>query len=108
MQVKVNRNGKVLKLNPKVADVLIKRGIAARYETHDMRADVTPAYATTAISEPVPAEPQAAAQDVVQSGDDLDLLDAEQLHALAKERGVSVHHRAGADKVRAALREAAQ
>lgn len=40
-------------------------------------------------------------------GDDLDGLDAEQLHALAKERGVKVHHAAGADKVREALREAA-
>lgn len=39
--------------------------------------------------------------------DDLDGLDAEQLHALAKERGVKVHHAAGADKVREALREAA-
>ncbi|RSE60395.1 hypothetical protein EGT81_12760 [Alcaligenes faecalis] len=37
-------------------------------------------------------------------GDGLDELDAEQLHALAKERGVSVHHKAGADKVREALR----
>jgi transposase len=36
--------------------------------------------------------------------DGLDGLTAEELHALAKERGVSVHHRAGADKVRAALR----
>ena len=41
-------------------------------------------------------------------GDGLDELDAEQLHALAKERGVNVHHASGADKVRAALREAAQ
>ena len=40
--------------------------------------------------------------------DELDGLDAAALHALAKERGVKVHHNAGADKVRAALREAAQ
>jgi hypothetical protein len=38
--------------------------------------------------------------------DDLDSLDAAALHALAKERGVEVHHRAGADRLRAALREA--
>ena len=37
-------------------------------------------------------------------GDNLDELGAAALHALAKERGLSVHHRAGADKVRAALR----
>lgn len=39
---------------------------------------------------------------------DLDSLDGDALHALARERGVKVHHKAGADKVRAALREAAE
>lgn len=38
--------------------------------------------------------------------DELDAMDAEQLHALAKERGVKVHANAGADKVREALRQA--
>lgn len=41
------------------------------------------------------------------SDDGLDELDADQLHALAKERGISVHHKAGADKVREALRQTA-
>lgn len=41
-------------------------------------------------------------------GVDLDSLDGDALHALARERGVKVHHKAGADKVRAALREAAE
>lgn len=36
----------------------------------------------------------------------LENLDKDQLHALAKERGVKVHYNAGADKVREALREA--
>lgn len=40
--------------------------------------------------------------------DGLDDLDAEQLRALAAERGVAVHARAGADKIRAALRAAAE
>lgn len=39
-------------------------------------------------------------------GEELDSMGLEQLHALAKERGVKVHHKAGADKVRAAIREA--
>lgn len=39
--------------------------------------------------------------------DGLDDMTVEELHALAKERGVKVHHKAGAEKVRAALREAA-
>lgn len=41
-------------------------------------------------------------------GVDLDSLDGDALHAIARERGVKVHHKAGADKVRAALREAAE
>jgi len=44
---------------------------------------------------------------VVTTDDGLDDMEAEQLHALAKERDVKVHHNAGADKVREALREAA-
>lgn len=40
--------------------------------------------------------------------DGLDALTAEELHALARDRGVQLHHRAGADKARAALREVAQ
>ncbi|MGB3276121.1 MAG: hypothetical protein WBA82_08030 [Castellaniella sp.] len=38
--------------------------------------------------------------------DGLDDLDVDQLRALAAERGVAVHARAGADKIRAALRAA--
>lgn len=37
---------------------------------------------------------------------DLDSMDADALRALADERGVKVHHKAGAEKLRAALREA--
>lgn len=40
--------------------------------------------------------------------DGLDALDVDQLRALAAERGVKVHHAAGADKIRAALRAAAE
>lgn len=36
--------------------------------------------------------------------DGLDDMDKAQLHALAKERGIKIHHNAGADKVREALR----
>ena len=39
---------------------------------------------------------------------DLAALDKEALHALAKERGVKVHHNAGAETVRKALAEAQQ
>jgi len=54
-----------------------------------------------------PGAPLAAAP-APDSGIDIDAMGADQLHALARERGVKVHHKAGADKVRAALREAAE
>ena len=39
------------------------------------------------------------------SGDNLDAMDAEALHALARSMDIYVHHRAGADRVRFAIRE---
>ena len=40
----------------------------------------------------------------VDDSDGLDSLDRDALFAIAAERGVTVHHRAGADKIRSALR----
>jgi hypothetical protein len=40
------------------------------------------------------------------ASDGLDDLDRDQLHTMAKERGVKVHHLAGAEKLRTALRNA--
>jgi hypothetical protein len=42
--------------------------------------------------------------EVQKDGDGLDDMDKAQLHALAKERGLQLHHMLGAEKVRAALR----
>lgn len=77
MKVEIKlRNGRIMRTTPAVARVLRNRRLTAEsYETTQIVTD-----------------------------DGLDKLDAEALHALAKERGVTVHHRAGADKVRAALR----
>jgi hypothetical protein len=47
-----------------------------------------------------------ASRTVEPDGDGLDAMDKEQLQALAKERGVKVHHMAGAEKLRTALRDA--
>lgn len=83
MRVEVTlRNGRKLMTNEATARVLRTRNLVADtgYSTRDM------ASAPTA--------------------ENLDAMSAEQLHELAKARGVTVHHRAGADKVRAALREA--
>lgn len=83
MRVQVTlRNGRKLMTNEATARVLRSRNLVADtgYSTRDM------------ASVPV--------------AENLDAMSAEELHALAKKRGVVVHHRAGADKVRAALREA--
>ncbi len=55
-----------------------------------------------------PAGAKEPAESAPPADDGLEGLDAQQLHELAKERGVKVHHAAGADKVREALREAEQ
>lgn len=79
------KTGRQRLANPRDAEVLRRLG-QGTYLTRDMRAN-----------QEVPSPVQS---------DGLDGLDSEALHALAKERGVKVHPRAGAEKVRAALREA--
>lgn len=86
-----------------------------RYETQAASAQSTVPAPPAAPAAPAPVAqalaqaPEGAASAAPPSSplDDLDGLDAAALHSLAKERGVKVHHNAGADKVRAALREAA-
>ncbi len=76
-------------LTVRQAELLAKVGLG-QYQTRSM------------AQQPVIVKPMVAAQV---SEPDLDAMDKEQLHALAKERGVKVHPLSGADKVRAALRE---
>lgn len=67
---------------------------------HEVDAEIKQANAGIA-PEPVedPDEPE-----TVVEGDELDALDRDALFALAVERGIKVHHKAGADKIRKALR----
>jgi predicted component of type VI protein secretion system len=97
MKVEITlKNGRKMRTTEAVARVLRNRRlVAGDYQT----AVLVPAEAQE--ESPVVAE---VTED--SPTDELDSLDADALHALAKERGVTVHHRAGADKVRAALREA--
>jgi len=94
------RGGRSKLVTSTQAKVLQRAGLGT-YQTRDMARQpmVTKPMQASPIPDPVLASPP--------EGDGLDALDKEQLHALAKERGVKVHHMAGADKVRAALREAA-
>lgn len=99
------RNGKRQELKDARAKYLIKikraTQVQGTYQTRDMARQpmvTKPMQAAPVVDAVTASEPEA---------DGLEALDKEQLHALAKERGVRVHHMAGADKVRAALREAA-
>lgn len=93
-----HKSGREEVMNERYAKLLSKMG-RGTYMTRDMRADVAAAPQTQAAQALEPAVP-------ADAGDGLDALGKEELHAIAKERGVTVHHAAGADKVRAALREA--
>jgi hypothetical protein len=87
------KNGHTRIMAKRQAEILGKLGHGT-YKTRDMAA------------QPMVTKPMLAEHPVQEETDDgLDALDKEQLHALAKERGVKVHHMAGADKVRAALRD---
>lgn len=86
------KNGRERMLSARDAELLQRLG-KGTYLTRDMAA----------------ARPVAAVLPAAQNKDvDLDSLDGDALHELARERGVKVHHKAGPDKVRAALREAAE
>lgn len=87
-----HKSGRVEKMKPVFAKALQKLG-RGTYMTRDMRAaEPTPVVPAQAQSEPVTV--------------DLDAMEADALHALAQARGVKIHHKAGADKVREALRQA--
>lgn len=81
---------------------LLQRLGKGTYLTRDM----APAMPLQAAPTPDPQGLSAA--PVVVPELDLDAMDAPALRALAKARGVKVHHASGAEKVRAALREAAE
>lgn len=105
------RGGRTKPLREHQAKLLQRAGLGT-YQTRDMAFQpmvTKPMQAAAApVLEPGPATDDPGPVDAPAVVDDgLDALDKEQLHALAKERDVKVHHMAGADKVRAALREAA-
>lgn len=94
-------------MHPRVGEILIQKGIALVYETRDMRAGFDGNYvAKDTVVEPIITESVEPAAESPEPDDGLDGLDAVALHALARERGVKVHARSGAEKVRAALRGA--
>lgn len=96
----IHRGGREQVMPRRYADILQKVG-RGTYMTRDMTA-APPSQSTP--SKPIveiPASREAATAD-------LDAMELAELHALARDLGVKVHHKAGADKVRSALREAAE
>lgn len=117
------RNGAVRTINEKAAKILHRAGkgtymtrdlVATRDDDDERRSLEADAYIKAEnariISEHAAEKPPGDDVDpdgeIVNAGanDGLDALDRDALVALAEERGVAVHHRAGADKIRAALR----
>jgi len=110
-------SGRKQLLNHRHAELLQRLGKGS-YITRDMadtpkvvKADVQPAFPGTddprtveEVDAYIKAENAKIQQD---KGDGLEELDADALRELAKERGVKVHARAGAEKLREALRSAA-
>lgn len=82
-RIELVKGGKQHNVHPKLATTLVDRGLA-RYLTRDIK------------SAPV--------QSVARPMDEYDSMEADALRALAQERGISVHHRAGPDRIREALR----
>ena len=104
------KNGKTRVMGQRYAEVLGKL-VKGTYETRELRASVpseeadaraADAYIKARNAEIAAEQAQESEPEV--EADELDGLSVEELRELAEQRGVNVHHRAGADKIRAALR----
>ena len=90
-------NGKRKEVKPAVGKALIKVKAAREVEGDYLPRDM-------ADQPQVVKVPEAP----VITDDGFDAMDKAQLHAIAKERGLQLHHMLGAEKVRAALRGESQ
>lgn len=95
MIVEFKRNGRHKQMNAKLARLLVKQG-------HVRIVDVG---VETTVSEKPEAVPEVVAVEVPDEGQDLDAMGVEELRALAEVSGLTVHHRAGAERIRELLRE---
>lgn len=107
MKVKfIYKNGRERVMDTRYADILkgLKLGT---YRTRDVTTSRIVAVPPQS-EEPKSEETEAQVADDASVADGLDDLEVDELRAIAKDRGVRVHHAAGADKIRAALRGAAE
>lgn len=99
MLIEYTRNGRRRDVHKKVAKVLIDRGLAREVAEAQEAAKVAPTYSTRMLT-----AGQGEARTPAAAGDDLDGMDVDALRQMAKDRGITVHHRAGRDKLLAVLR----
>lgn len=101
-----HKSGKVQPMQKRFADILQKLG-RGTYETRMLTAAPV-VLDSNSQAFPDSSDPRTVAEvDAhIKAANDLSALDAEALHALAKQMDLKVHHKAGADKVRAAIEEA--
>jgi len=93
----------------KLGRFYVKSGIAQQvYQTKVLVADVpVQVNEQPAVDVEAPAtEPDADVVDTTDEPDEYDNLDVEQLRAIAQLKGVKVHHNAGVEKIKKALRGA--
>lgn len=106
VEITVVRNGRTMRVSEKQASAFERAGIAIRseYMTRDMRAVEVPAVVIPEPAWPDVAKPDADPVPADTPADGLESMDVDELRALAESRGIKVHHRAGKDKILAALR----
>jgi hypothetical protein len=100
-EIIVLKNNRAMRVSEKQANAFERAGIAIRseYMTRDMRAVEVPA-----VVMPDPHVEPEPVETTVEPADDLESMEPDELRALAESRGIKVHHRAGKDKILAALR----
>lgn len=98
------KNGAVRVINEKAARMLQRAGKGV-YQTRDIVAEERSAFEADAY---IKAENARIAEEQAAGSDGLDDLGRDELFDLALQRGISVHHRSGADRIRALLRGESQ
>lgn len=109
MKIEVEmKNGRVKMLTPAQARAMVFIG-KGRYLTRDMedKPKLNKAFPGTSDQRtPEEVDAYIKSENAKLKGDELEIMGVEELRALAKQRGVAVHHKAGPEKIRAALRVA--
>lgn len=102
MIVEFKRNGRQKRMNPKIARVLLAKGVI-RIVSEDVPKPATVEVPAAPVAEIVPVA------EVVEStntpADGLDEMDRDALLKMAEDLGLKIHGRTGDDKIRETLRE---